>query len=856
VSDPEPPPRWLPPLFAVFFLSGATSLVYQSVWARDLHLLLGTSADAITVVLSAFMAGLGLGAVLGGRLTARVGRPLRTYALLELGIGGWALAFPHLVREATPLYVALGEWPGASVWRAGLAGALLLPPTLAMGATLPLLSRLVADRRGTVGDRVGQLYAANTAGAVFGTAAAGLFTLPFLGAAATAALSATGNFVLALGALVLQPRFPPPAVFDDLEEAEPGSILATPGVVWVAFLAGLAVLSCEISWSRLVGLILGGSTYAFTAMLLAVLLGVAVGGRIGGPLADDALRFGGTAAVLRGLAVIEGLVAAWLLLSLFLWPLLPYVFVWMFDAMSGRENPVAVFGASFCTAVLVLLVPSTLSGVAFPFAIRAAVGGSEEVAGPVGRVYGANTLGGVLGAALTGFVVLPVFGLQACVAVAASLHLFAAAGALRFGRSGTRAAVVALAAAGALFVRAPWNPMWMSGGMYQYVSRFSDHTMAGIERFALHDQELLFYDEGRSTVVTVGRNVSTGNLWLANNGKIDASTSGDLPTQVLASLIGAQHSEKLDRALVIGLASGITAGALTTVPTLRQLEVAELEAAVVEASALFREHNHDLLANPRVTVVANDGRNHLLRAPPGTYDLVVSEPSNPYLSGVANLFTEEFWRLGRSRLVPGGVWAQWLQLYGMGPSELRGLMGTFADVFPEVAVYVTIEGADLVLVGSDRPIVPRPELAARLLAAEPVKLELERIGIRFPLDLVALHAMNRAQALAFAGDARRVTDDNLLVEYAAPIWLHTDIAIQNWDDLYAASEIPWEVIADPLDWFDLADSYDQVGHARRANQVRERLLAHLPPGDPLRAEVEAQRDAAEEGEARGAAPTR
>jgi spermidine synthase len=312
-----------------------------------------------------------------------------------------------------------------------------------------------------------------------------------------------------------------------------------------------------------------------------------------------------------------------------------------------------------------------------------------------------------------------------------------------------------------------------------------------------------------------------------------------MPTQVLVALAGAQYVEHPDRVLVIGLASGITAGEVAQLPDLGRLEVAELEPAVVRAARLFEDDNHHVLDDPKVEIVVNDGRNHLLRTPPGTYDLVISEPSNPYLSGVANLFTREFWAMGKQRLKPGGVWAQWIQLYGMGPDELRGLLRTFADVYPHVALYIAIEGADIVVVGSDQPVDPDPALAARLLgSSESVRTDLAEAGIRFPLDLVALHAMNRDQVLAFAGDAPFVTDDNLRVEYAAPLWLHTDVSLRNWEDLLGAAQIPFGALSDdPLDWGDLADAYDRIGDRERANLLRGRMLAWLPPDAPLAEQI-------------------
>jgi spermidine synthase len=833
-------PSWS--LVALFFVSGATSLVYQTVWARGLHHVLGTSSFAVSVVLAAFMAGLGLGGALAARWGGRAPRPLRTYGQLELGIGAWALVFPWLLEAVTPLYLWLDVGPPAlaSTFHAALAAALLLPPTTAMGATLPLLARLVTDRRGTAGDRVGVLYASNTAGAVAGTAAAGLLLLPVIGLAATTAAAAAGNLALGFAAIALDGRFPPLVPRDDLEPVDPDDAPSTAPVrTWdLALVAGVAALANEVVWTRLVALLLGGTTYAFTAMLLAVLLGIAAGGRIGGILADDALRWRGTGAVLRGFAAIQLALCGLGVGLAFAWPQVPYVFVWLFDAFGGKDHPAAVFVASFGCAVLLLLLPATAMGAAFPFAVRGAMGDGEEVARPVGRVYAANTAGGVIGALLAGFVVLPALGLQAGIAAAAAINAIGAAAAWWRAERPTSAVVAVIAAGLALGIRAPWDPLWMSGGMYQYVSQFRDHSAAGILRFATKDQELLFYDEGRSSVVTVGRNADTGNIWLANNGKIDASTSGDLPTQVLVGVVGAQFVDAPRRALVVGLASGITAGAVTLLPEIEEIEVVELEPAGVEAAKLFAEHNHGVVGHERVRIVVNDGRNHLLRAAPGSYDLVVSEPSNPYLSGVANLFTREFWALGRTRLAPGGVWAQWLQLYGMGPDELRGLIRTFAEVYPHVAVYVAIEGADLVLLGADHPLVPDEAAAQRLLASEAVADELGQVGIRFPLDLVAYHAMDRDQALAFAGDAPVVTDDNLRVEYAAPLWLHTDVSIRNWDELLASAAVPWSVLSmQPLDLLDLAETYERLGDERRADLVRARALGWLDPRDALWGEI-------------------
>ena len=253
----------------------------------------------------------------------------------------------------------------------------------------------------------------------------------------------------------------------------------------------------------------------------------------------------------------------------------------------------------------------------------------------------------------------------------------------------------------------------MTAGMYKYVSQFDRHSRDGVMNYAVHSYDLLYYNEGMASVVTVGRNRDSGNLWLANNGKVEASTTVDMPTQVLVALLPFQYVDAPDDVLVVGLASGITAGAASLVPDIKSLEIVELEPSILEAARFFDEQNHYVLDDPRTSVVMNDGRNHLLLAQPQSYDVVVSEPQI-LISGVSNLFTREFWEMGKTRLKPGGVWSQWVQMYGMDDTDLRTLLATFSEVFPHVSLYMTVEDADLVLLGSDSPLSVHPDHAAQM----------------------------------------------------------------------------------------------------------------------------------------------
>jgi spermidine synthase len=311
-----------------------------------------------------------------------------------------------------------------------------------------------------------------------------------------------------------------------------------------------------------------------------------------------------------------------------------------------------------------------------------------------------------------------------------------------------------------------------------------------------------------------------------------------MPTQVLCSLLPLQYAPSLDDVLVIGLASGVTAGAVSLVPEVKNLEVVELEPAIRRAAMHFGAHNHDVLKDPRLKLIHNDGRNHVLLSPEGAYDVIVSEPSNPWISGVSNLFTHEFFELGKTRLKPGGVWSQWVQMYGMGTEDLRTLLRTFAEVYPNVIVYATIEDADLVLLGSDAPLVPDLAHAEKLFAWPKVKEELAAVPVRTPYDIVALFQMDRDTVLEMAGDIRLNTDDNMAIEYGAPLNLHLETSGPNLELLQKYAEIPSDAIArDVGTWAELARAYHGRGDEIRSVATMVLAAQMLPEGDPEREEL-------------------
>ncbi len=771
--------RWLVPLFLA---SGATSLVYETIWERQLHLIFGTSQVAVSTVLAAFMTGLALGGFGGARWADRISRPIRAYALLEAFIGLYALAFPWLVDLVKPVYMGFYHWadptPAAfGTFQFVLLGAMLLPPTFCMGMTLPLLSRFATTTSEESGARIGRLYGANTIGAVMGTGLAGFYLLPTIGLQLTTAVTAAANVLLCLAALALsnsvdrlgtQPSEP--------EVDATGWSLSTLG--FVAMLAGFSSLLYEVAWFRLMALILGASAYAFSVMLFSFLLGIGSGGWLGGGLADRLYARGGVKRVLFALAGLQAGIALLTWSAMYLYKELPWLFVVVYDTMSASS--LLLWAGKLFLAMLVMVPPAMLMGVAFPLLVRAAAGEQLALGKPVGRLYGWNTVGAILGAGLGGLLFLPWLFVQGTVLLAISMNVLLAV-LLYFRAAKGDAQRIPKALAGGLILAsvvhlgaAPWNPLQMTAGTYKYVYNMDIRTRDAVYKSTVAPYELMYYAEGLSSVVTVAKNKKTGDVWLANNGKIDASSKADMPTQVLVSHMPYFYRPQSETVMMLGLAAGYSAGAAALHTSPKVIDLVEIEERIIEASHFFDDWNNQPLEDPRVVMKVNDARNHLNLTPDGHYDLIVAEPSNPWLTGVSNLFTREYFEMGKRKLKRGGIWSQWIQIYGMDTADLRSLLGTFSDTYPYVHLYSTISDADLVLVGSEEPLdMNLAKFQAQIDSNPKLKASLLEIGIDSATDILARYRLDQPRLQELAEGVERNTDDNMRVEYSAPLNLYT-----------------------------------------------------------------------------------
>ncbi len=821
-------------LIVLFLFSGGTSLIYETIWARQLHLAMGASQLAICAVLAAFMGGLAIGSFLAARWAHLFNRPLLVYAVLEALIGVYAIFFPALLKIAISMYTSFWSEmsPGPTLFTAFqflILAVLLLPPTICMGATLPLLVRFSSARSSNMGAMVGRLYGANTLGAVMGTALAGFVFLPWFGMHMTTWIAYVANGAVSLVALILGWRvrvWPEPAS-SIASEVEPRKRLVPVSLGMIAGISGFCGMVYELAWFRLMTLVLGGNAYAFSIMLFAFLLGIGLGGWLGGGLADWLFARGQRRAVVRGLVGLQLGIGLLSWGSMYAYSELPVAFVWLYASLENNRE--WFIPAQLSLALVLMLPPALLMGATFPCLVRATSNDQDKMNRPVGQLYGINTVGAVLGTLSGGLLLLPWLHMHGAMLVGVSLNAVAALVAylfvaqtpalkLRF-RTLIGVGTTAMAVILIHVFPPPWNPLLMGMGVFDSVTKLESFTREGL----LNDiakQELVWYDEGPSAVVTVGIDTPTDTLWLANNGKIDASTGpADMQTQYLLGHLPFFFRPSVKDVMVIGLGSGVTVGAVTRHESPVRIDVVEIEPAVVEASHFFDDWNERPLEDSRVKVLVNDARNQLFLSDDGTYDLVISEPSNPWISGVSNLFTREFFELGKRKLRKGGMWTQWLHIYGMDSEDLRCLLKTFASTFRYVMLFGG-DGADVILLGSDAHM--QASLSSIRQALEDnaaLDAHLDAVLLPHAEDVLATFLMSKNIILKLAGDVGFNTDDNMRIEYSAPLHLYDSTDATNTDLLrrkYVV--IPEFAIEDSQGWYLLSEAY-----TRHRDDVRARF---------------------------------
>ncbi|WP_280358811.1 fused MFS/spermidine synthase [Pseudomonas sp. BN606] len=786
---------------ALLFISGGAALVYQVLWVKQLSLVVGVEVYAVTTGISAFFAGLALGGLVFGRWADRLRRPVRLYALLELAVAVLGVGATLALANSAGLFARLEDRIGLLAWL--LPFLLVGLPAFLMGGTLPVLVRSLTPADGQMGEAGGRLYAANTAGAIAGTLLAAFVLLPQLGVTGSAFAAACLNLAAAAGAWLFRrgddlPAQPP------VSARMPRSTAARLAIALYCVAGGVA-LGYEVVWSQSIVQFMSTRTFAFAMVLATYLTGLVLGSALYARRADRIRDPWGLFGLLIAAA---GLIALLQVAGLGRWLVIAQTQMEML-VLQVTGNELAGMCARFATAALsMVFLPTTLLGAAFPLALRLAVD-SGHVGRDVGVVVALNTLGGIIGVMLTGFLLVPGVGLVRTLAVLAVL-----------------AALVGCIAA---WRGAEVGPSMRGTILALAVTTLAIAVLTPPQRLAellpgARNGQITFYEEGRGgtvAVVTQGRQGREfSRLYIQG-----VSNTGDaMPSlrymrlQALLPLL--IHRQKPQSALVIGFGTGITAGAMLRYPGLQRPVVAELLPEVLAAAPLFKG-NFDAVNDPRLDIRLRDGRRELLRSAE-RYDLVTLEPPPPSAAGVVNLYSRDFYQLAASRLQVGGLVAQWLPLPTQNDEDSRSLVRSFLDVFPHASLWTT-EFHEMLLIGSLEPQeldvarirqrFEQPEVAAALGA----------VGVDSAAALLATWVTDRDGLERYAGDALAVTDDRPRIEYAS--WVRNKEITRVLPELLALRTTPPLVNADAgfrgaVDdqWRSLARFYALTLHAYNGNR--------------------------------------
>jgi spermidine synthase len=766
---------------ALFFFSGLTGLIYEILWTRRLNLTFGHSILAVSTVVTAYMGGLALGSALGGRWSdRRLSRGenaswfLACYGQLEGFVGLWAFLSLPMLGWVESLYLGMSARgvQGFPLYLLAFAASLLvlLPPTTAMGATLPVVSCLYnSDPRG-LGRTLSRLYSSNTFGAVCGVALAGFVLLPQVGLRSSVAIAGVLNLAIAAISLTISrslrghlekaPASPPP----------PPSRSSGSWKLPLAFgLTGTLSMAAQMAWTRSLTLSLGSSVYAFSIILVVFLSGIAGG---------SALYHRWLGARPPGWHHMASLAAGIGLSSALAIPILgqlPLVFLYFFPLV--RDHYWQVMLLDLALSALILIVPTLLMGLSFPLVTQLYHHHSGQLGRSVGNIYSANTLGCIVGSSVTGFILIPQIGVQRTLELSACGFLWVGAFYAWQSTGRWRQGALALLPLGLLSLALPgWDSSLLSAGvathgalLRQANSKFSPHKP-------------VYYRDGLSSTVAVLM-WDAGGLTMRVNGKPEASLAlPDRVNQTVLGLLPLLYCKDPKRVGIIGLGSGLTLTATASCPRVERAECAELEPCVIEGERYFAPYNQQILKDPRVKARYADGRT-MVMGDSEKFDALVSVPSNLWVAGIVNLYTQDFYRSCRDKLQPGGVLVQWVNLYALSTQDLHTVVQTFGSVFPDAQLWAL--GGDLAMVGG-QPNASLELIQEYYSRSKYLRQELVELGFLNPQELLGAYACPLQFALQGQARVRLNTDDNPCLEYSAPFSMYrVDSYSQNLAWIYS-----------------------------------------------------------------------
>jgi len=746
--------RFLPILLFLFAGSGCAALIYEVAWYQVLQLALGSTAVSLGILLATFMGGLCIGSIVLPRMNFRKNHPLKVYAGLELGIGVLGVIVTLALPSVSHVYVIGAEHGLEGMLLRGIVAAVcMLPSTILMGASLPAIVRgIEATPRGVSWWAL--LYGGNTAGAVLGCLLAGFYLLRLYNMATAALVAAAINLLVAVlsfalaGSLTQEERAPAPA----------GSISGRRTVYFAIGLSGACALGAEVVWTRLLGMLLLGTVYAFSIILAVFLVGLAVGGAAASWLirktrADVSL---GICQLLltAGIAWTAGVIIG----------ILPF---WSDDILT-TQNAWLMFGLDLKRVAFAILPPTLLWGASFPLACAAAIKSPDEDPGRVaGGVYAANTLGGIAGALLVSLVLIPWIGTQQSTRLI--LVLSALSGVIVLTPAIMKRSARGLATAGVLAALAisgllAWGVPGVPGDLIAYGRRMGLYKS---------QSQILYVAEGRNSSVAISR-WGNGTTYVNVNGHVEATTEPfDMKLQrMVGHLPGVIHPNPKS-VLGIGFGAGVSAGTFTRYPGIQKITVCEIEPVIPPASTrYFADADYDVLHNPRTHIVYDDARHYLLTTN-DKFDIIASDPLDVFVKGTAALYSKEYFESVKAHLNPGGMFSLYVPLYETDEPTIRSELETFFQAFPNATIWSNTrdgQGYDMVFMGQVDPLkIDVDEVEARLARPDyaPVRESLRGIGVNSAIDLFSTYAGGAKDLGRWTKGAQINTDANLRLSYLA-----------------------------------------------------------------------------------------
>jgi spermidine synthase len=794
-SGAERSSRFLPLMMVLFVASGCAALIYEIVWFQVLQLVIGSSAVSLAVLLGTFMGGMCAGSLLLAKFVDPMRHPLDVVARLEGLIGVCGAALVILMPLVSRLYTAMDGGGQASVFlRAIVCVLLLLPPTVLMGATLPAMSRYVKATSSGV-SWLGFFYGGNIVGAVVGCVIAGFYLLPRFDLSTAAFVAVTINLIVAAAGFALSKRVPyiasgakgPVAA----AEKQSNAVLWTPlGVYGAIALSGLTALGAEVVWTRLLSLMFGATTYAFSIILGVYLAGLGIGSVFGSWLARDAKQ---PRAMLGWVQFFLAFATAWG--AFMIARELPW---WPLDERLA-PGPWLVFQVDLARTLFAVLPGAMLWGASFPLALAAASEGANadsnsDAGRTVGRVYAANTLGAIVGSLITGLVLIPWIGTkgaqQVFIVVSAASGVLAMLP-LLFRRSATAVSTFALAIA-ALVLASQVSAVPV--GLIAWGRSLSWQGTPNA----------LDWGEGMNASIAVTEEAG-GYRSFHVSGKVEASTEPqDMRLQRLLGHLSALLHDNPKNVLVVGFGAGVTAGAISIHPTVERMVICEMEPLIPKiVSKYFNDANYGVAENPKVSIVYDDARHYVLTTRE-KFDVITSDPIHPWVKGSAALYTREYFEHVKAHLKSGGVVTQWVPLYESTPDVVRSELATFFSVFPNGTVWRNDNrngtGYDVVLMArlvdelAVKPI-DVDALQARIAqsAYAPVKASLEEVGFASVFDMLRTYSGRSTELAPWLAGAEINRDRNLRLQYLAGLGYNEFLGTQIRNEILTYRTFPTDL---------------------------------------------------------------